>query len=106
MNPTCPFDLVIGLDRSDRKADLYLIEPASGQRRKQTISTSPEALHDWLAQLRQEHPQARVGLCLEQPAVSLILFLETYRRTRAGLQMAAHHLEMLADQNTLSRGAL
>jgi hypothetical protein len=78
MNPMYPFDLVIGLDRSDRKADLYLIDPTSGQRRKQTISTSPEGLHEWLLQLRQEHPQARVGLCLEQPAASLILFLEAY----------------------------
>jgi hypothetical protein len=78
MNPSCPFDLLIGLDRSDRKADLYLIEPAAGQRRKQTISTSPEALHDWLLPLRQQHPQARVAICLEQPAASLILFLEAY----------------------------
>jgi transposase len=73
-----PFDLVIGLDRSDRKADLYSITTASGDTHPQTIATSPEALHDWLRQLRQQHPQARVALCLEQPAASLILFLETY----------------------------
>ena len=73
-----PFDLVIGLDRSDRKADLYLIETATGNTSKQTIAPSPEALHDWLAQLRQRYPNSRVALCLEQPAVNLILFLETY----------------------------
>ena len=28
--------------------------------------------------MRQQHPQARVGLCLEQPAVHLIAFLEAY----------------------------
>jgi hypothetical protein len=28
--------------------------------------------------LRQQYPEARVGLCLEQPAVHLISFLETY----------------------------
>lgn len=78
MNPTCPFDLVIGLDRSDRKADLYLVDPSSGKTQPRTIGTSPEKLHDWLLQLRQEHPQARVAICLEQPAVSLILFLEAY----------------------------
>lgn len=78
MNPTCPFDLVIGLDRSDRKADLYLIHPSSGKTEQQTIGTSPERLHDWLLQLRQQHPEARVGICLEQPAASLILFLEAY----------------------------
>lgn len=75
---TVPFDLAIGLDRSDRKADLCLINVPAGTRQRLTLNTSPEALHDWLAQLRQESPEARVAICLEQPAASLILFLETY----------------------------
>ena len=78
MNTSHPFDLVLGLDRSDRKADLHLIDTRSGQRRTQTIDTSPEALWEWLLQLRQQHPQARVALCLEQPAGHLIAFLEAY----------------------------
>lgn len=73
-----PFDVVIGLDRSDRKADLYSIITASGDTCPQTIATAPEALHDWLLQLRQQYPQARVAICLEQPAASLMLFLESY----------------------------
>ncbi|MBU6400778.1 MAG: transposase, partial [Verrucomicrobia bacterium] len=55
-----------------------LIDTATGQRRAVVIDTAPEALWEWLAQLRQQHPQARVGLCLEQPAVHLIAFLEAY----------------------------
>jgi transposase len=78
MNTPHPFDLVIGLDRSDRKADLHLIQTGSGKTEEQIINTSPEVLHDWLAQLRQQWPEGRVAICLEQPAVSLILFLETY----------------------------
>jgi transposase len=78
MKTTHPFDLVIGLDRSDRKADLHLIHTACGKIQKQTVLTSPEALHHWLFQLRQQHPEDRVAVCLEQPAASLILFLETY----------------------------
>ena len=77
MTPS-PYDLVIGLDRSDKKADLCLLDTRTGQRRSLTLDTAPEALCEWLAQLRQQHPQARVGLCLEQPAVHLIPFLETY----------------------------
>src|SRR5689334_7845637 len=76
---THPFDLVIGLDRADQKADLHLINTRAGQQRAQTIATAPEALHDWLFQLRQEYPQARVAICLEQPVASLILFLESYQ---------------------------
>ncbi len=78
MNSSHPFDLVIGLDRSDQKADLFLIHTRLGTTGARTISTAPEALHDWLFQLRQEHPAARVALCVEQPAASLILFLERY----------------------------
>jgi len=78
MNSPHPFDLVIGLDRSDKKADLCLITTATGQRRSAIIDTAPEALWEWLLELRQHHPQARVGLCLEQPAVHLIAFLEVY----------------------------
>ena len=48
MNTSHPYDLVIGLDRSDKKADLHLITTATGQRRSQTIDTAPEALWDWL----------------------------------------------------------
>ncbi len=78
MNTPHPFDLVIGLDRSDTKADLHLINTRTGQRRSATIDTAPEALWEWLLELRQQHPQARVALCLEQPAVHLIAFLEAY----------------------------
>jgi transposase len=77
MTPT-PYDLIIGLDRADQKADLCLIETATGQRRTVVIATAPEALCEWLAQLRQQYPTARVGLCLEQPAGHLIPFLEAY----------------------------
>jgi transposase len=78
MNHTSAYDLIIGLDRSDTKADLCLIDGRTGQRRRAVIDTSPEALWEWLLQLRQQHPHARVGLCLEQPAVHLISFLEAY----------------------------
>jgi transposase len=73
-----PYDLVIGLDRSDQKADLCLIHVASGERRRGVIATAPEALWEWLLELRQQQPGARVGVCLEQPAVHLIPFLEAY----------------------------
>ena len=78
MNPSHPYDLVIGLDRSDRQADLYFIDTHTGQRRSQTIDTAPEALWEWLLELRQAQPQARIALCLEQPAVHLVAFLEAY----------------------------
>ena len=78
MNTLSSYDLILGLDRSDQKADLCLIDTRTGQRRSLVVDTAPEALWEWLCQLRQQHPQARVGLCLEQPAVHLMSFLEAY----------------------------
>ena len=52
MNTPHPYDLVIGLDRSDKKADLCLIDTRTGQRRCEIIATAPEAL--WLANLQHE----------------------------------------------------
>jgi transposase len=73
-----PFDLILGLDRADKSADLHLIDTRSLQRTSLTIDTSPEALWEWLLQLREQYPHARLGLCLEQPAAHLISFLEPY----------------------------
>jgi transposase len=75
-NPT--HDLVVGLDRSDRKADLHFINTTTGETRSETLVSSPENLRKWLLDLRQKHPHARLGICLEQPAGHLIPFLETY----------------------------
>lgn len=78
MSTSPPFDLVIGLDRSDRKADLHMVLTASGAASSFTIKTSPEAVHDWLASLRQQHPHARVAICFEQPAPNLLFIFETF----------------------------
>jgi transposase len=78
MHTLHPYDLIIGLDRSDKKADLCLINTRTLERLSLTIDTAPEALWEWLLQLRQQHPKARVALCLEQPAGHLIAFLEAY----------------------------
>ena len=72
------YDLIIGLDRSDRKADLHFIDTATGQSRFETLDSSPEKLRQWFLDLRQLHPKASVAICLEQPAGHLVPFLETY----------------------------
>lgn len=78
LDTNCTHDLVIGLDRSDRKADLHFINTTTAETRSETLASSPENLRQWLLDLRQKHPKASVGICLEQPAGHLIPFLETY----------------------------
>ena len=78
MNPSHPFDLLIGLDRSDQKADLHLINTRTDERQTRTVPTNPEAVHELLTQLRLEHPTARVAVCVEQPAINIIAMLEVH----------------------------
>ncbi|MBL6765206.1 MAG: IS110 family transposase [Verrucomicrobiae bacterium] len=70
------YELVIGLDRSDRKADLHYLDTRDGRQWSATIGTSPEALDAWLAQLRDEHPDTAIGLIVEQPAAAILTFLQ------------------------------
>jgi transposase len=78
MKTTPPFDLVIGLDRSDRQADLHHIDLHTGVEQRQTLPTSPEALRAWAEALHAAHPDYRVAICFEQPANNLIAFLARY----------------------------
>ena len=78
MKTQCSYHLVIGLDRSDAKADLHHVEPASHKRWSQTLDTAPERLHDWHAQPRKDSPRARVAIGVDHPPTNLILLLEAY----------------------------
>ena len=76
MKNNCPYNLVIGLDRSDQKADLHFLQTDHDREWTATIGTSPEALSAWHEQLQRDHPQARIGLVIEQPAGAILAFLE------------------------------
>ena len=75
---TAPFDIVIGLDRSDKTADLHLIEMLDGRAERLRVATDPQALQDWVTQLQSKYPGQRVAICLEQPANNLIVFLQGF----------------------------
>jgi hypothetical protein len=57
--PTPPFDLVIGMDRSDRKVDLHLLDLQAKKEDSATLSTDPAALQAWATDLRQRFAQHR-----------------------------------------------
>ena len=79
MNSQAPaFDLVIGMDRSDRKVDLHLLDLPAHTEQPATLSTDPAALQAWVADLRQRFPRHRVAIVFEQPANNLIGFLSQY----------------------------
>ena len=63
-------DLIIGLDRSDRKVDLHFIDTKTGETRSETLDSSPENLRSWLLQLRQRHANADRH-CQQRPQRSM-----------------------------------
>jgi transposase len=76
--PVPGFALVIGLDRADQKVDLCQLAAREATPRCSTVSTQPEALLACFQQIRKDHPDGRVGLCLEAPAGNLLAFFASH----------------------------
>ena len=71
---TPSFDMVVALDRSDATAAVAVFNLTSGALTQTEISTAPEALEVWWAQLRAKNPGARIAVAFEQPAPNLLAF--------------------------------
>src|SRR6516165_8802770 len=56
----------IGIDWADEKHDVSLYDVATGKQEKLTIRQSPEALQEWLGQLRSGYEGGYVAVVLEQ----------------------------------------
>ncbi len=69
---------LLGLDWSDRKHDICLIETASGKREASILPHSPQAIEEWAVALRSRFGGRRVAVCLEQSRGPLIYALMKY----------------------------
>ncbi len=69
---------LIGIDWSDRKHDVCLVDAATGSRELSVISHTPEALNEWARALRARFSGEKVAVCLEQSRGSLIYALLKY----------------------------
>ena len=76
-NPSS-FAAFIGLDKSDKKINVSLQRCGKSKIERSVIKAGAEALHGWVAALCARFPGERIGLCLEQPAASLIHALMGY----------------------------
>ena len=72
------FAAYIGLDWSDQKHDLCLVEAATGAQESSVIKHTPEALDEWARSLRTRFRGERLAVCLEQSRGSLIYALLKY----------------------------
>ncbi len=69
---------LIGIDWSDRKHDLCLVDTATGNRELSVIPHTPESLNEWARSLRARFGGAKIAVCLEQARGSLIYALMKY----------------------------
>lgn len=69
---------LIGIDWSDTKHDLCLIETASGKREASVLPHSPQEIDQWATMLRARFTGQPVAVCLEQSRGALIYALLKY----------------------------
>jgi transposase len=78
MNATTEFAATIGLDWADRKHDLWL-RPANGSKAEHVrLEQTPEALHAWVAKLRERFGGRPVAIGLETTRGPVISALMAY----------------------------
>ncbi len=66
------FAASVGIDWSDEKHDICLLESGSRKAEYQQIQHTPEALSQWIARLRARFAAGKVAVCLEQSRGALI----------------------------------
>lgn len=68
----------IGIDWSDRKHDMCLMDLRSNAVEFTTVEQKPEDLHEWIVELRERFNGRSIAICLEQSRGALINTLMTY----------------------------
>ena len=78
MNTIVTYQATIGLDWADQKHDLW-IHPADGSRPQHLqLEQTPEAIHQWVAQLRQRFAGGPVALAVETSRGPVLSALRAY----------------------------
>jgi len=72
------FAAFVGIDWSDSKHDLCLVDLATTNREHLVINHTPEALEEWAANLRTRFASQKIAICLEQSRGPLIFALLKY----------------------------
>ncbi|PYS78207.1 MAG: IS110 family transposase [Acidobacteria bacterium] len=72
------FAALLGIDWSDKKHDLCLIDSATGEREASVLPHSPQQIEEWATGLRARFGGRPVAVCLEQSRGPLIYALLKY----------------------------
>lgn len=72
-----PYQATVGLDWADQKHDVF-VRFASGDSYRRTIDSRPEAIQEWLLELRSTCGEGKIALALEQRRGALFYHLCTH----------------------------
>jgi transposase len=72
------FAAFVGIDWSDKKHDICLVEAATGRKEFSVIKHSSHTLNDWALQLRSRFAGQKLAVCLEQSRGPLLFALLQY----------------------------
>src|SRR5580658_2861667 len=72
------FAATIGLDWADKKHDVWMQPADCGKPEHRVIEQTPEALHEWVAQMRARFPTGRIAIALETSRGPVISALGAY----------------------------
>jgi len=78
MEHTTHFAALIGIDWSDTKHDICLVDTETGVQELSVIKHTPEELNEWARSLRARFGGVKVAVCLEQSRGPLIYALLKY----------------------------
>jgi transposase len=81
MNKTMPastFAATIGLDWADQKHDLWIQAATGGKPEHLILEQTPEAIHEWVAKVRQRFPNQTIALAVETSRGAIISALQAY----------------------------
>ncbi|NJO76963.1 MAG: IS110 family transposase [Leptolyngbyaceae cyanobacterium RM1_406_9] len=68
----------IGIDWADRKHDIHLYDPTTGQTEDYCIGARPQEIKDWVMRLQHRYGNAPLAVCTEQKRGPLIYALCQY----------------------------
>ncbi|HSR87412.1 MAG TPA: transposase [Pontiella sp.] len=72
------YALLIGIDWSSAKHDVWIYNTLSGRQSSRIIKHSPESIREWVFEVQKTCPGQRVAICLEQTKGALIHALLDY----------------------------
>lgn len=72
------FAAFVGIDWSDSKHDLCLVDSSTGEKEFSVLRHSPEAIDEWASSLRSRFAGKKIAICLEQSRGPLIYALLKY----------------------------